>query len=158
MDRLNWLESMVIIYKSCLRKTFTYSGRASRMEFWSYLISNLILLGILYPLLQLLAVAGWIFHEAGILQEKAFSCFLMLVSINYLIVLATVIVSTLAVSIRRLHDTSRPATLVFLNLLPFIGQIVLLVFMVEAGSPQTNNHGEPPTDQQFLYRNVGTMP
>lgn len=158
MERLNRLESMVIIYKSCLRKTFTYSGRASRMEFWSYLITNLILLAISNLLLQLLVFAGWLYHEAGILQENAFSCFLMLVSVIYLIVLSLVIVSTLAVSVRRLHDTSRPATLVFLNLMPIIGQIVLLVFMVEPGSPQANNHGEPTTDQQFLYRNDGTMP
>ena len=47
-------------------------------------------------------------------------------------------------SIRRLHDTGRTGWWVWINLIPLIGQIVLLVFYVERSEPIANKYGDIP--------------
>lgn len=42
-------------------------------------------------------------------------------------------VATLSASVRRLHDTNRSGAYVLLNLIPFVGQIILLVMLLQKG-------------------------
>ena len=57
--------------------------------------------------------------------------------------LATLI-PTLAVSVRRLHDTGRSGWWLLLSLIPLIGAIVLLVFFVQDSAAGDNAHGPNP--------------
>ena len=49
-----------------------------------------------------------------------------------------------AVSVRRLHDTNRSGWWVLIALVPIIGSIVLLVFMVQDSQPNENQYGSNP--------------
>jgi uncharacterized membrane protein YhaH (DUF805 family) len=49
-----------------------------------------------------------------------------------------------AVSVRRLHDTGRSGWWLLIGLIPLIGVIVLLVFMVQEGKSEGNDFGENP--------------
>ena len=51
------------------------------------------------------------------------------------------IVPTIAVGIRRLHDTNRTGWFMLLALIPIVGGIVLLVFYATAGTNRANNFG-----------------
>jgi uncharacterized membrane protein YhaH (DUF805 family) len=50
----------------------------------------------------------------------------------------------LTVAVRRLHDTNRSGWWVLIGLIPFIGFIVLLVFLVQDSDPGTNQYGPSP--------------
>jgi uncharacterized membrane protein YhaH (DUF805 family) len=55
-----------------------------------------------------------------------------------------VLIPSIAVSIRRMHDTSRSGWWVLIVLVPFIGAIVFLVFSVMDSTPGTNAYGHNP--------------
>ena len=55
-----------------------------------------------------------------------------------------VLIPCLAVSVRRLHDTGRTGWWVLIGLIPLIGAIVLIVFMVQDSKPGKNQYGPNP--------------
>ena len=64
--------------------------------------------------------------------------------ILYLVVGLALIIPSLAVAVRRLHDTNRSGWWVLIALLPVLGALVLLVFMVLPGTVGPNSYGEDP--------------
>jgi len=54
----------------------------------------------------------------------------------------------IAVQIRRLHDTGRSGAWFWINLVPLIGQIVLVCYSCVAGDGATNYYGPPPASQR----------
>jgi len=57
-----------------------------------------------------------------------------------------VFVPSIAVAVRRLHDTERSGWWLLIALVPFIGAIVLLVFMVQDSKPGKNQYGANPKE------------
>jgi uncharacterized membrane protein YhaH (DUF805 family) len=57
-----------------------------------------------------------------------------------------VLIPSLAVTVRRLHDIDRTGWWIFINLIPLIGTIVLLVFAVTDGTPGSNRYGPNPKE------------
>jgi uncharacterized membrane protein YhaH (DUF805 family) len=55
-----------------------------------------------------------------------------------------VLLPSLAVEIRRLHDTDRSGWWILIGLVPVIGGIWLLVLLCLAGTPAANRFGPPP--------------
>ena len=55
-----------------------------------------------------------------------------------------VLIPSIAVSVRRLHDTDRSGWWLLIGLVPLIGAIVLLVFMVLDSKPDENQYGSNP--------------
>jgi uncharacterized membrane protein YhaH (DUF805 family) len=112
---MNW-------YLQVLRKYAEFNGRARRTEYWMFALFSLIAS----------AVLGFVETTAGI--EPALSGIYGL----------AVLIPTLAVSVRRLHDTDRSGWWLLLGLVPVIGIIVLIVFAVLEGQPGPNRFGPNP--------------
>ncbi len=108
--------------KTVVGKYADFSGRARRSEYWFWTLA----LFIGYIVLVILAAVA---------KPLAFLAFIF-----YLAVL----VPSLAVGARRLHDTGKSAWLLLLGLIPFVGGIVLLVFFVQDSAPGDNEHGPNP--------------
>lgn len=118
---MNW-------FLAVLKKYAVFSGRAQRAEYWYFVLFYLI---IIMVLAFLDAMTGTFSEESGIgLLSGVFS-------------LATLI-PTLAVSVRRLHDTGRSGWWLLLSLIPLIGTIVLLVFFVQDSAAGDNAYGLNP--------------
>lgn len=64
---------------------------------------------------------------------------------HYIYALA-VLIPSLAVSVRRLHDTDRSGWWLLIALVPLIGAIVLLVFLVLDSNSGQNQYGANPKD------------
>ena len=58
--------------------------------------------------------------------------------------LLALFIPSLAVTFRRLHDTDRTAWNLLWVLVPVLGVIALLVFLVRRGTPVSNRYGPPP--------------
>jgi uncharacterized membrane protein YhaH (DUF805 family) len=118
---MNW-------YLAVLNKYAVFQGRARRREYWMFTLINLL---IVTGLSFVDMVTGWysLAGEVGMLSG--------LYSV-------AVLIPSLAVSVRRLHDTDRSGWWVLLCFLPIVGVIVLLVFFVLEGTPGSNRFGEDP--------------
>ena len=51
------------------------------------------------------------------------------------------LIPSIAVTVRRLHDTARSGWWILVGLVPMVGEPILLVFMVLDGTPGENNYG-----------------
>lgn len=127
-------------YLEVLKKYAVFSGRARRREFWYFHLFNL-LFALLFALLAGF-IAGIIVVLAGVDETTALGITEGIVDLYLLVVL----VPSIAVSVRRLHDTSKSGWLVLLGLIPFIGPLLLLVFYCEDSEPGTNKYGPNPKE------------
>lgn len=110
-----------------------FEGRARRSEYWYYTLANvLILLSIL--LVGTLIIGG--------LEIEALS---PLIGGLYILVTLALIIPSLAVAVRRLHDTGKSGWLLLIGLIPF-GGIVLLVFYAQDSDINTNKWGPNPKE------------
>ncbi|MGO8781935.1 MAG: DUF805 domain-containing protein [Syntrophobacteraceae bacterium] len=55
-----------------------------------------------------------------------------------------ILIPGIAVGVRRLHDTNRSGWWLLLALVPLIGSVVLIVFMVQDSQPGDNQYGQNP--------------
>ena len=130
-------------YIGAWKKYAVFSGRARRQEFWSFFLVNLLIaLGLNY--VDLMARRG------GGPDANVFTAWYGL----------AVLLPSLAVSARRLHDTSRSAWWLLLVLLPIIGALVLLVFCLMSSKPD-NRYGPStasPIPAESTARRTDTVP
>jgi uncharacterized membrane protein YhaH (DUF805 family) len=57
-----------------------------------------------------------------------------------------VIIPSIAVQVRRFHDQDKSGWFVLLSLIPFLGAIIVLVFMFIEGTKGPNRFGADPKD------------
>lgn len=117
---MNW-------YLAVLKNYAGFDGRARRMEYWMFQLFNVII----YVIAMILA---------GIISEKLF------VSLLGLYALA-IIIPSIAVCIRRLHDTGRSGWWILISFVPLVGGIILLIFTILEGDAGTNQYGPDPKEQ-----------
>ena len=114
-----------------------FNGRAARPEYWWFaLFGVLVAIGLSIITTPMLLSVGP--GESPSVGASG------LVSLLYLGMLIGVGLPGLAVTVRRLHDTGRSGWFWFIGLIPFIGAIIMIVFLVQPGDPGTNTYGEPP--------------
>lgn len=113
-----------------LKKYAQFSGRSRRKEFW------------LFYLFVTIATVLLTFIDISLDMFDPDSGFGLLSSIFTL----AIIVPSITVSVRRLHDTDRSGWWLLLGLIPLLGTIVLLVFWCLGGTPGWNRFGEDPLD------------
>ena len=119
------MEQYVELYKDVLKKWNVFSGRARRREYWMFFLMNFILFTILGILSQLPYV-GTLFSIVSALASLA------------------LIIPGFTVCIRRLHDTNRSGWVLLLGLIPLVGAIILLVFVIQEGTHGDNKYGSNP--------------
>ncbi len=115
-------------YLKVLKQYAVFSGRAQRKEYWMFVLFNILIS------IALAVVDGM----TGTLDEQ--TGYGLLSGIYSLAVL----IPSIAVAVRRLHDTGRSAWWLLIVLLPLVGAIVLLVFMVLDSEPGSNDYGANP--------------
>lgn len=126
-----------------LRKYADFTGRARRMEFWLFW---LFLVGIEVVFSILIGMAGgsmmaFADPSGGF---AAMSGPAMGLWALYGLVMLALLIPSLAVAFRRLHDTNRTAWWLLIGLIPFVGALVLLVFYLLDGTPGPNKYGPDP--------------
>jgi uncharacterized membrane protein YhaH (DUF805 family) len=113
-----------------IKKYAVFTGRARRKEYWFFIFFYYII-GLILGLLTLLPIGGIFFGIVSVVYSTA------------------LIVPTLAVSVRRLHDINRSGFSLFYIFIPLAGIIIILLFMVRDGTPDENQYGPNP---KMVYR------
>ncbi len=116
-------------YLEALKKYAVFGGRSRRKEYWYFVLFNIIVGIVLAAIDALLGTLG----SSGVgLLGGIYSL--------------AVLIPTLAVTVRRLHDTDRTGWWILIALVPLIGTIVLLVFALLEGTPGSNRYGPNPKE------------
>lgn len=118
---MNW-------YIKALKQYADFSGRARRKEYWMFVLFNIIFAFVL----------GFIDGLTGVYDAQTGYGVL-----GGLYILA-VLIPSLAVTVRRLHDVGKSGWMYFIILIPFIGAIWLLVLMLTDGNSGVNEYGPNP--------------
>ncbi len=111
-------------YLSAMRSYATFRGRASRAEFWQFTVFMVVVVFV-----ALVVDAAFVSGPES--RSHLFAG---------LVVLAHVLPS-LAVAVRRLHDTDHAGWFLLLNIIPLVGLVVLLIWACQAGTPGPNQYG-----------------
>ena len=90
------------------------------------------------------AVCAANFSRAGHYQQKDIQAFMALGIVTCLIYGLVVMLPTLAVTVRRLHDTGRIGWFMLIQLIPIVGSIVFFITMLLDGQPGSNAYGTNP--------------
>jgi uncharacterized membrane protein YhaH (DUF805 family) len=113
--------------KTCLQKYVGFSGRARRSEYWWFFLFT-VLVSIVADLIDVML---------GTMSEDTN------VGVVGTIAGLALLLPSIAVAIRRLHDTSRSGWWILLGLIPIVGWIILIVFYVQDSHPD-NKYGSSP--------------
>ncbi len=109
-------------YLKVLKNYVGFQGRARRKEYWMFVLVNVIIsivLSIVESIANISSVLTGIYSLA-------------------------ILLPSLAVGARRLHDTGKSGWWQLLSLIPLIGTIILLVFMCLDSEDKENKYGSNP--------------
>lgn len=104
--------------KTCFSKYATFSGRATRSEYWYFAAFN--------------AIVGAVLGVIGFASDMTFLSNIYSVA---------VFLPGLAVAVRRLHDIGKSGWSYLWVCLPIIGWIMLLIWVCKASTPEENEYG-----------------
>jgi uncharacterized membrane protein YhaH (DUF805 family) len=116
---LNW-------YLKCLRKYAVLSGRAHRMEYWSFVLINVSIC----LALQVVSAVGP--TGSGILS---------------LLYGLAVFIPGCAVTVRRLQDAGKSGRWLYILVIPIIGSVVILTFLVRKSQLGKNQYGPNQSEE-----------
>ena len=112
--------------RSVLSQYAGFTGRARRSEYWFWYL------------------ATFVAYVVAVILDSIIGIPLFVV-----VVALGAIVPTIAVGIRRLHDTDKSGWFLLIGLIPLIGAIVLIVFFVTDSGPD-NQYGPNPKGEPDL--------
>lgn len=127
--------------KTVFRKYAVFEGRAQRAEYWYFVLFYIIVYTVLGFLDGSLTRAG---------DEPQWGLLTGVFALGTLL-------PSLAVSVRRLHDTNRSGWWLLLMFVPLVGQLVVLVFMILDGTHGDNRFGPDPKQQVALPAPPGAV-
>ena len=106
---------------TCFSKYVDFSGRACRSEYWYWTLFTF-----------LVSIAG---NFLGVAVDSL---------IAGLVLQLALFLPGLAVFVRRLHDIDKSGWWFFLNFVPIIGFIIVLIWLVKRGTDGPNRFGDDP--------------
>ncbi|WP_022878980.1 DUF805 domain-containing protein [Microbacterium sp. B19] len=120
------------------KKGFTFTGRASPSEYWKAWLATTGIAVALYVLSSIVSAAGLaaVMNSGNYSAYSAvtgFSTFLLVVAFLYALAVA---IPSIAVAVRRLHDTNQSGAMYLLTFLPFVGGLILLIMLTQASRPE----------------------
>ena len=120
------MENIKTAVNTVLSKYATFTGRASRSEFWWWILA-------VFLTLIVFGIVDAILFGTGPEAGQPISA---LVSLGLLL-------PNIAVGARRMHDIGKSGWWLLIGLIPVIGFFVLLYFYVQPSEPETNQYGAP---------------
>ena len=115
-------EFLAYVKRVYLEKYVCFEGRANRKEFWYSFLFNFIISTII----------GFIPGKGGLIATIVWSL--------------AVLLPTLGVAARRLHDINKSGWLLLIALIPLIGEIILIIWWIKEGDKAENQYGPVPEE------------
>lgn len=124
--------------KTGLSKYVVWKGRASRSEFWFFMLFALLAAIVASFIDSILGTTMTTVNPmTGLEQSAGYGYVYMLVALGLFL-------PNLSVMVRRLHDTNRSGWWYWIVLIPIVGWILLIVWFATKGTTGDNEYGPDP--------------
>lgn len=131
--------SILKYYLQMFRKYAVFSGRADRAEFWLAIVTH-------YLIITIGGTASGILNSIATisaLDQNASSPAAVLIQLLVFLYSLAACIPLTAICVRRLHDVNRSGWWILISYTG-IGTIVLLIWLVQQGTEDTNLFGSDP--------------
>ena len=122
--------------RTCFNKYVTFSGRARRSEYWWWILFTIIGQAV-FGIVDRMLFGSQVVQVGEMMVEAQTG------PIGGIFSLA-ILLPGISVMVRRLHDTGRSGWWFWINLIPLIGWIIFLFWMIKAGDAGDNEYGFDP--------------
>jgi uncharacterized membrane protein YhaH (DUF805 family) len=122
-------------YMLAWKKWFQVSGRASRREYWTFVLVNLVVI----VCVAVATMALFAFADSDLDSR------VLAIRVSAGLCAVIIFITTLTCQIRRLHDIGKSGWWILINFVPYVGGFVLLIFTLLDSNPGPNEYGENPT-------------
>ena len=111
-------------FKLAFQKYAVFNGRATRAEYWYFLLFN-----------SLIGLLLWVWNlfSGSALSSTALAVYSL-----------AALLPNLSITVRRLHDTCRSGWWLFIHCIPLVGALIMLYFLVQDSYPSDNQYGQNP--------------
>lgn len=133
---MNW-------YIKVLKQYADFEGRARRMEYWVFVLCN-VAISCMISFLDI--ILGTIFNYSPFIIDGT--------GILAIIYSLAVLLPSIAVLVRRLHDTGRSGYWILLSFIPLIGGIILIIFLCLPSEEGENEWGPDPFEEGLPHLDV----
>ena len=126
-------------YFNAIANYVNFKGRERRRAYWMFVLVNLIITVVLSCIDNIFIDINSGIFVNGVLST-IYGIFIFLPS--------------LAITVRRLHDTGRSGWWVLIELIPIVGFIIILVFLCQDSHYEENQYGPCPkqrNDEEYYY-------
>ena len=120
-----------------LKRFAEFSGRSRRKEYWMFVLLQML---ILIPVAILAILMGGPVEDPA--NPLGSTAILIVLGVYFLVFF----IPGLAVQVRRFHDQDKSGWFILLGLIPYVGSLILLVFMCLEGTRGPNRFGPDPKD------------
>jgi uncharacterized membrane protein YhaH (DUF805 family) len=122
-----------------LKRYADFNGRSRRKEYWMFT------LGLILAFLLLFALFAAFAATAGSSGSDDFESMVGGTGvIVFVVAYLAILIPSIAVQVRRMHDQDKSGWFVLLSLIPYIGGIIIFVFMCMEGTKGPNRFGPDP--------------
>ena len=118
-----------------IKRYADFSGRSRRQEYWMFVLFQ----GIVVVVMAILAGLTGAFDDGG---GSTFGSIVL--GLLLLIYLGLFLIPGIAVQVRRFHDQDKSGWFVLLGFIPYVGGLIVLVFMCLEGTQGSNQYGPDP--------------
>ena len=115
---------MIEAYKKYLNNYANFKGRSTRSDYWFVILANYLI--------------GFALGLVGGFMPDLYK---LMMALSYAYSLA-VLIPSIALVVRRLHDINKSGWYYLLTLIPLAGPIILLIFLCRASVNENNQYGE----------------
>lgn len=137
---------MLFYILSIFQKVFDFRGRSTRTEYWTFNI-----------VMTVIIVCFWVSIKDHFETDYS-TYYITLWSFSEIITDSVLLIMvTLSISVRRLHDFNKSGYWLFLHLIPFVGQIILFIWSLQPSTNGKNTYGDEPEsdDVKSLIKRFG---
>lgn len=132
--------NLISAYKSMFKKYAQFSGRSRRSEYWYAMFMNTIIIFV-FELIMLVPITKGIINNNLSTGETIFTMAGWLIFFLYYL---AILIPSLSMTVRRLHDIGKSAWWLLIGFIPYIGSIILFIFSVLDSQPGANKYGPNP--------------
>lgn len=126
-------QNIFVYYIDAIKHYTDFYGRTKRKDFWMFMLANLLIVGVSLLIgLFILAIA----------IESVIAYVVMTVMLILTVIYSGFILFPfLAISVRRLHDQDRSGVFLLFNVIPWVGNLAVIILLALPGTPYDNRYG-----------------
>ncbi|VXC91118.1 DUF805 domain-containing protein [Sphingomonas sp. AX6] len=118
-----------------LQRYAEFSGRSRRKEYWLFHLAIIVVF----------VAVVILFGGSGVLFDP-YSVGSSVTGVVVVIAALALVIPSLAVQVRRFHDQNRSGWFVLIGFIPYVGSLIVFIFILLPGTPGDNRFGPNPRE------------